>query len=133
VALRENYLSSKYPLRAIVPAWLSAQADLMRDFVRDADARRKDKIRYGESLILSTMTRTRNAITGRFEDALFAQLLAGAPGVPADDRGESQTMANANRAEVEELAGATVVGPARRCIPATSCRYLRSDKDRGSG
>jgi hypothetical protein len=80
VAVRESHLSSKYPLRAIVPEWLSAQADLMRDFVRDADARRKDKIRYGESLIISTMTRTRNAITGRFEDALFAQLLAGAPG-----------------------------------------------------
>jgi hypothetical protein len=80
LALRESYLSSKYPLREIVPVWLSAQADLMRDCVRDADARRKDKIRYGESLILSTMTRTRNAITGRFEDALFAQLLAGAPG-----------------------------------------------------
>ena len=80
LTLRESYSSSKYPLRQIVAAWLSAQADLMRDFVRSADARRKDKIRYGESLILSTMTRTRNAITGRFEDALFAQLLAGAPG-----------------------------------------------------
>jgi hypothetical protein len=80
LALRESCSSSKYPLREIVPAWLSAQADLMGDFVREADARRKDKIRYGESLILSMMTRTRNAITGHFEDALFAQLLSGAPG-----------------------------------------------------
>jgi hypothetical protein len=80
LVLRETYSRSKYPLRQIVPVWLSAQADLMRDFVRDADARRKDKIRYGESLILATMTRTRNAITGRFEDTLFAQLLAGAHG-----------------------------------------------------
>lgn len=80
LALRESYSSSKYPLREIVPAWLSAQADLMGDCVREADARRKEKIRYGESLLLSTMTRTRNAITGRFEDALFAQLLSGAPG-----------------------------------------------------